>query len=128
LFAHVSIGVSDIEKSVSFYDKIFKSLGYPRLFGDVTEEFMAYGTEESFFIVNTPLEPELGLPSANNGAHICLKAENKDAVDQFYEIAMQNGASCVGAPGLREHYASDYYAAFIRDLDGHKIEALARVS
>jgi catechol 2,3-dioxygenase-like lactoylglutathione lyase family enzyme len=127
MFAHVSLGVSDIRRAVVFYDEVLKPLGYGQLFGNVDDEFMAYGEEDSFFIINTPLNPERGAVKPNNGTHICLKAPNKDAVDAFYKIALEKGAICDGAPGLRTHYAADYYAAFILDLDGHKIEALARV-
>lgn len=126
MFAHVSLGISDIERSVAFYDEVLETLGYSRLFGDVAEQFMAYGDEDAFFIINTPIEPELSALTLNNGAHICLKAPDQKAVDRFYETALAIGGRCAGAPAIREHYALDYYATYIRDPDGHKIEALAR--
>ncbi len=125
MFSHISLGVFNIEKSVGFYDIVMEALGYPRLFGDVKEKFMAYGPEESFFIVCEPLDQSKDVIPCN-GTHICLKAPSKDAVDQFYKLALKNGGHDGGKPGLRKEYADDYYAAFIFDPDGHKIEALAR--
>jgi catechol 2,3-dioxygenase-like lactoylglutathione lyase family enzyme len=126
MFAHVSIGVKNIHASIAFYDAVINALGYGRLFGNEEEGFMAYGPEDSFFIINTPLD-ESRDASACNGSHICLKAKDKNAVDAFYNTAIKMGAKDGGAPGLRPHYSEDYYAAFIFDLDGHKIEAMARV-
>ena len=126
MFAHVSIGVTDFVRSLGFYDSVMKALGYGRLFGDEKDSFMAYGPEESFFIINLPLD-ESRKAQACNGTHLCLKAEDKDRVDAFYDVAIKHGATCGGAPGLRLHYSNDYYAAFILDPDGHKIEAMARV-
>lgn len=126
MFAHISIGVKDIHASVVFYDAVMNALGYGRLFGNKDEGFMAYGPEDSFFIINTPLDESREV-MACNGSHICLKAKDKSAVDVFYNMAIKMGAKDGGAPGLRPHYSDDYYAAFIFDLDGHKIEATARV-
>ena len=128
MFSHVSVGVTDIYRAVNFYDRVMRALGYDRLFGDEKEGFMAYGPEDSFFIINAPLDESRGRASACNGSHICLKATSKDHVDVFYQTALAAGAADAGPPGIREHYAEDYYAAFVYDLDGHKIEAMAKVS
>lgn len=124
MFAHISIGISDIKRSLAFYDPVLKTIGYERLFGNEEEGFMAYGPEESFFIINTPLDPERGEVTATNRTHICFKAESRDAVDQFYKKALSMDAKCAGKPGLRKEYSPTYYAGFIYDLDGHKIEAM----
>lgn len=128
MFAHVSIGVSDFQKSLKLYDAIMPSIGYGRLFGDEEDDFMAYGPEESFFIINTPENPERGDVTFNNGGHICLKAPSSEAVDLFYDKAIELGVEDAGKPGLRPHYSKDYYAAFILDYDGNKIEVMARKS
>ena len=126
MLAHVSVGVKNIQASIAFYDAVMATMGYGRLFGNEEDGFMAYGPEESFFIINTPLD-ESHEAVACNGSHICLKAKDKNAVDEFYNVAIKMGAKDGGAPGLRPHYSEDYYAAFVFDLDGHKIEAMARV-
>ena len=123
-FAHISLGVKDLSKAIAFYDAVLGTLDYPRLFGSMEEEFMAYGLEDSFFLVCTPLDSEAGKVQPCNGTHICFKAKSKEAVDAFYKTAIENGATCAGKPGIREMYAPDYYAAYVLDLDGHKIEAL----
>lgn len=65
-----------------------------------------------------------GSPAADsNGAHFCFIASSKEAVDAFYSAALEAGATGDGEPGLRPDYGADYYGAFVRDLDGHKIEA-----
>jgi catechol 2,3-dioxygenase-like lactoylglutathione lyase family enzyme len=124
MFAHISLGVNDLGKSVAFYDAVMKTLGHSRLFGDEQEEFMAYGPEEGFFIINTPLNPERGLPKFCNGTHVCFRAKSRDQVDQFYAVSLEHGATCDGKPGIREHYSPKYYAAYVLDIDGHKLEAV----
>lgn len=126
MFAHISLGVRDFAKSLAFYDAVMPALGYERLFGHADEGFMAYGPQESFFIINTPLEAERGPAQSGNGSHFCFKAESPEKVDAFYKAALANGATSGGAPGLRPHYAQNYYAAFVFDPDGHKLEAMAR--
>ncbi|MGF1779832.1 VOC family protein, partial [Vibrio nomapromontoriensis] len=63
--------------------------------------------------------------SNGNGTHIAFNACNQEAVDNFYAIAVKLGAICEGKPGLRPEYGESYYAAFVRDLDGNKIEAVS---
>jgi catechol 2,3-dioxygenase-like lactoylglutathione lyase family enzyme len=124
MFKHISLGVSDLVSAIKFYDKVLATLEYSRLFGSEEEEFMAYGPSESFFIICTPLEPERESIRGGNGSHICFSAPTKSSVDNFYERAMENGAECGGKPGIRKEYSPSYYAAYIYDLDGHKIEAV----
>jgi catechol 2,3-dioxygenase-like lactoylglutathione lyase family enzyme len=66
-------------------------------------------------------EPELRTPIA--GAHLCFRAPDREAVRAFHSAAMGAGGSDDGAPGLRPQYHADYYGAFVRDPDGHRIEA-----
>lgn len=123
---HFSIGVTNIKKSIAFYDAVLGTLGISRLFGDEEELFMAYGPQESFFIICEPLNAERAPVSPSNGLHICFKAANHAAVDTFYAKALEMGATSDGAPGIRKTYSPHYYAAYVLDLDGHKIEAVAR--
>ncbi len=64
-----------------------------------------------------PADPE-------TGTHICLRARDKESVDRFFELALRLGGSSDGAPGPRPEYSEGYYAAFIRDPDGNRIEAV----
>jgi predicted lactoylglutathione lyase len=59
-----------------------------------------------------------------NGTHVCFAAESEDQVKAFHRKALELGGDDEGKPGLRKEYSDNYYAAFARDLDGHKIEAV----
>ena len=63
-------------------------------------------------------------PDPSGGVHICLRAPNTEAVDAFHTAALQAGGQSDGAPGLRPEYNAAYYAAFIRDPDGNRIEVV----
>ncbi|MGF1779778.1 VOC family protein [Vibrio nomapromontoriensis] len=117
---HVSVGVKNIESAVNFYDAVFETLSINRthLIEGVAA---AYGTNFEFW-VGLPSE---GYASNGNGTHIAFNACNQEAVDNFYAIAVKLGAICEGKPGLRPDYGESYYAAFVRDLDGNKIEAVS---
>ena len=58
--------------------------------------------------------------------HLALAAPSRAAVDAFYAAAVSTGGTCDGPPGLRERYGPDYYAAFVVDPDGHRLEAVTR--
>jgi catechol 2,3-dioxygenase-like lactoylglutathione lyase family enzyme len=62
------------------------------------------------------------------GGHLCLRAPTHDQVDAFHRTALALGATDDGAPGLRPEYSDAYYAAFIRDADGHRIEVVTFLS
>ena len=68
-----------------------------------------------------------GLVASDTGVHVCLRAASTQMVDAFHAAALQAGASSDGAPGLRPEYFAGYYAAFIRDPDGNRIEAITFV-
>jgi len=119
IMSHVSVGTHDLARAVAFYDAVLAVLGCKKLF-----EFpaaVAYGKGFPEFWVQTPIDG--GPPSPGNGVHFCFAAESKDAVHAFYEAALAAGASDDGPPGPRPLYGEPYYGAFVRDLDGHKIEA-----
>lgn len=116
---HVSVGVSDIKRAMKFYDAVVTELGYRKL--ETFDFGAAYGTDYPYFWINLP---ENGNPAASgNGVHIALTAASQEAVNAFHETALSNGGTCDGKPGLRP-YAATYYAAFVRDPDGNKIEAV----
>ena len=84
---------------------------------------VAYGTVFPEFWVQRPADGgDAGAPS--NGVHISFLAPSKKAVDAFHAAALKHGGTCDGPPGPRPEYGEPYYAAFVRDPDGHKIEAM----
>jgi catechol 2,3-dioxygenase-like lactoylglutathione lyase family enzyme len=121
---HVSIGVSDLARARAFYDAVLAPLGYRRMF-DV-EDASGYGRSEPHPLKEQALPFWLsrnGEAPALNG-HICFNAPYRGAVDAFHSAGLAAGGRDNGKPGLRPEYHPNYYAAFIIDLDGYRIEAV----
>lgn len=116
---HVSVGVSDVAAAVAFYDAVLAPLSIQRTHY-VENMTAAYGKQFEFWI-GRPCE---GKASSGNGTHICFSAPDRDAVNTFYRTAIDQGGTCAGQPGLRPEHGDTYYAAFIQDPDGNKIEAV----
>lgn len=116
---HVSIGVADIERTQKFYDTAFKPLGYTRL--STGEGSLGYGKDQVALWIGRAKKPV----SANmeSGLHFCFDAPSRKAVDAFYKAALAAGGRDNGKPGLRADYGPNYYAAFVIDPDGYRIEA-----
>lgn len=120
---HVSIEVSDLEKSAEFYERLLKTLAMRRVKDNPGS--VGFGKKYSEFWINQRQDrPET---SPDSGLHICLRAPDEAAVDAFYQAALENGGTDDGKPGLRPQYTRNYYAAFIRDPDGNRIEAVTFV-
>ena len=121
MIAHVSIGVQDIERSTRFYDAALAALGYRRMRAATTLLGFGYGGETIAFWVVAAERP---VPAdEHSGLHICFAATSAAAVDAFHAAALRAGGRDNGAPGLRPIYGPDYYAAFVIDPDGYRIEA-----
>ena len=116
---HVTIGVTNIERSKGFYDRALLPLGIGRLYGD-GERFAGYGVgPKTFFWIGIR-------DAAQTSSHIASAAPDRATVDRFYAEAIAAGGSDNGRPGLRPHYHPDYYGAFVLDPDGHNVEAVCR--
>jgi catechol 2,3-dioxygenase-like lactoylglutathione lyase family enzyme len=121
MIAHISIGVRDIDRSKRFYDAVLEPLGYKCLRAARTLQGYGYGRGRIFFWVFSAERP---VPAdEKSGLHFCFAAPNADAVDAFHAVALRSDGQDNGAPGLRPEYSPDYYAAFIIDPDGYRIEA-----
>jgi catechol 2,3-dioxygenase-like lactoylglutathione lyase family enzyme len=117
---HISVGVSDLERSARFYELALAPLGLLRL---VTRPgTVGFGKSYPEFWIN--LRAGMSPVSPESGSHICLRANSAGEVDAFHASALNAGGSDDGAPGLRPHDRVRYYAAFIRDPDGNRIEAV----
>ncbi len=119
ILSHVSVGTNDVSLAVKFYDAVLSALSVKRAHY-IDNVAAAYGEKFEFW-VGSPCD---GKASLGNGSHIAFQAPTKDAVDSFYFTALELGGSCEGKPGMRPEYGENYYAAFVRDLDGNKIEAV----
>ena len=121
MIAHISIGVRDIHRSKRFYDALLEPLGYKCLRPATTLLGYGYGRNSIALWV---VQAEHPLPAdEKSDLHFCFAAANAAAVDAFHAAALRSGGQDNGAPGLRPIYGPDYYAAFIIDPDGYRIEA-----
>ena len=117
---HVSVGTNDLARSKRFYDAVLPIVGIMPMAEDAGG--LGYGSGTFHFSVQVPID---GNPATvGNGSHIAFAAEDRTMVDLFYRTALDHGGSDDGAPGLRPDYDANYYGAFVRDPDGHKIEAM----
>jgi catechol 2,3-dioxygenase-like lactoylglutathione lyase family enzyme len=118
---HVSVAVRDLNKAESFYTTLLAPLGLARLRA-WPEAAVGFGKKYPEFWINQ--RAALDRVADDTGAHICLRAPDAAAVDAFHAAALKAGGTSDGAPGLRSEYHASYYAAFVRDPDGNRIEAV----
>ncbi|HZQ11966.1 MAG TPA: VOC family protein [Pseudolabrys sp.] len=118
---HVSISVRDLAAATRFYEAVLGSLGMMRL--ETRPATVGFGKSYPEFWLN--LRGAMAAPG--DGAHVCLRALSTDMVDAFHAAALAAGGGSDGAPGLRPRHGEGYYAAFIRDPDGNRIEAVTFV-
>jgi catechol 2,3-dioxygenase-like lactoylglutathione lyase family enzyme len=117
LLDHVTIGASNVERSMKFYDRALRPLGIVRLYAEA-EEYAGYGiSPKAFFWIGSKEMPQ-------TGAHIAFTAPDRATVDRFHDEAIAAGGRDNGRPGIRPHYHAHYYGAFVLDPDGHNIEAV----
>jgi len=119
ILSHVSVGTNDFERAVAFYDRVMPTLGCRKV-SDYPGA-VCYGKRFPEFWVQAPINGEPA--SVGNGTHIGFIAPSKEAVDAFHAAALAAGGTDDGVPGPRAEYGAAYYGGFVRDLDGHKIEA-----
>ena len=123
MFDHVSLGVTDLARSAAFYDAVLGALGYERLPCESARAAL-YGPPghlgEAPFAVIAQREG----PVHGRGTHLAFLGRSREAINGFHAQALVHGGTCDGPPGIRDHYAPGYYAAFVVDPDGHRIEAV----
>lgn len=116
---HISIGVRNISRAKKFYDATLNALGYTCL--SEAEDSLGYGLDAvALWIAATdsPVPPDTG-----SGLHVCFTALAREDVDAFHAAALGAGGRDNGKPGLRASYGANYYAAYVIDPDGYRIEA-----
>jgi catechol 2,3-dioxygenase-like lactoylglutathione lyase family enzyme len=120
---HVSLGVSDLERSRRFYDAALRPLGIVRIV-DFQQRGSDYGAMAGSLGVEFTITIESGDSVLSRGMHVCFRAPNREAVREFQAAALRCGGQNDGEPGLRPQYHADYFAAFVLDPDGHRVEAV----
>jgi len=119
ILSHVSIGTNNFEQAILFYDAIMETLGASRVLQHPGA--VAYGKLYPEFWVQTPIDHKAA--TLGNGTHFGFLAASKQQVQSFFLAAMAHGATSDGEPGSRAEYGPNYYGCFVRDPDGHKLEA-----
>lgn len=123
ILSHVSLGTNRFEEAVAFYDRVLATLGVGRVMDLSAERAVAYGRASPEFWVQAPCDGQRA--QAANGVHVAFLAASPQQVQAFHAAALAAGGTDDGAPGPRPHYGPQYWGCFVRDLDGHKIEAVA---
>ena len=122
MYSHVTVGTSQMNRAMRFYDAVLAPLGLKR--HKTFKIAIAYAPPD-FSGINAPfwvLRPhDKKDATPGNGAMVAFEAQTRAAVDAFYAAALAAGGSDEGPPGLREHYHPNYYGAYVRDLDGNKL-------
>lgn len=124
LLDHVSIGVPDLRQARTFYDAIMNALGAPKVYE--RSDAIGYGERcRSNDTQSTYLAIYLDASNVEESKrHWCFKAESRAQVDAFYAAGLSSGGRSNGPPGLRTHYHDHYYAAFLIDPAGNRVEAV----
>lgn len=119
MFDHISIGGRDLARSRAFYDAVLAPFGYRCLSQEATT--LGYGNDKvGLWIVAS----DAPVPANDtSGLHFCFTAPTRESVDDFHAAALEHGGTDNGKPGVRSDYDAHYYAAFVKDPDGYRIEA-----
>ncbi len=121
VLGHLSFGVANLERAGRFYDAVFAPLGFVRVWTEDTG--IGFGEPAAGDKLALFARPGEARPPGP-GFHLAFNAPSRAAVDAFHAAALAAGGSDAGAPGLRPQYSPTYYAAFVIDPDGHKLEAV----
>jgi catechol 2,3-dioxygenase-like lactoylglutathione lyase family enzyme len=133
MFTYVCLGTNDLGRAIRFYDATLASLGLRRCVTGEPEwdriaagwgTYERNGARELALWVGTPFNQQPA--TVGNGTMVALRARTWKEVDDFHAAALANGGSSEGAPGLRPQYNVDFYAAYVRDLDGNKLAVVCR--
>ena len=120
---HVSLGTNDPDRARTFYDPVLAVLGLRFL---NSQQSLNYGVGTFMVSLTRPVDGKQATPG--NGVHVAFYAGTRAMVEEFHRAALAHGGSSDGEPGLRPHYDPNYYAAFVRDPDGNKLEAFTYAS
>ena len=126
VLSHITLGTNDVDRAARFYDATLGVLGFARLPKPVG---IALAYERAGALPTICIcQPADGRPATwANGSHLAFTAASRIQVEAFHEQALATGGSNEGEPGWRRHYAPNYYAAYVRDPDGNKLEVVCHL-
>ncbi|MGA7489878.1 MAG: VOC family protein [Xanthobacteraceae bacterium] len=117
---HVSVAVRDLERAARFYRAVLGAIGYAQL--EARPLTVGFGKTYPELWIN--LRSAMAPAAPDSGAHVALRVRTTDSVNAFHAAALAAGGTSDGAPGPRPQHGEGYYAAFVRDPDGNRIEAV----
>lgn len=122
MFSHIFLGVSDFDRALRFYQAVMASLGIEQRFCEPSRPWAGWqtpGTVRPLFLIGRPYD---GLAhQVGNGQMVAFAAADRATVDRVHAVALANGGTCEGAPGLRPEYHAHYHGAYFRDTEGNKL-------
>ena len=121
MFSHIFISVTDFERALAFYHPLMASLSLEERFCDASRPWAGWhsaGGQRPLFVICKPFNGEPHDPG--NGQMVAFAGANRAMVDTAYRVALANGGTSEGLPGLRPQYHANYYGAYFRDPDGNK--------
>jgi catechol 2,3-dioxygenase-like lactoylglutathione lyase family enzyme len=122
MFSHVFVGVSDFERALAFYRALMPVLGICERFCEAERPWAGWQSHPEprpLFVIGRPFDKQAH--AAGNGQMVAFLAENREAVVRAYQVALANGATSEGEPGLRPEYHANYFGAYFRDTEGNKL-------
>jgi len=122
VFSHIFVGVSDFDRALAFYNPLMAVLGIAPRFCERDRPWAGWQSTPGprpLFLIGKPYNEQD--PQPGNGQMVAFLAETRAIVDQAHAVALQNGGTSEGAPGLRPEYHAQYYGAYFRDPDGNKL-------
>ena len=122
MFSHIFIGISDFDRALGFYNPLMASLGIEQRFCERSRPWAGWQSSPEprpLFLIGRPYDKEPHM--TGNGQMVAFLAKNRTVVRRAYEVALANGGTSEGAPGLRPEYHEHYYGAYFRDPDRNKL-------
>lgn len=122
MISHIYIGVNDFPRAFAFYEPLLGLIGWLLKFREDDHPWAGWKVpdrDRPLLVLGKPFDG--GPASPGNGQMVALLATSRGMVDEVYRMAIENGASCEGPPGLRPDYHANYYGAYFRDPEGNKL-------
>ena len=122
MFSHIFVGITDFDRALAFYEPLMRVLGIQPRFCEPQRPWAGWQSQpvaRPLFVIAQPHNGQA--PAPGNGTMVAFMAATRDMVRQAHEVALQNGGTSEGLPGLRPEYHAHYYGAYFRDPDGNKL-------
>lgn len=121
MIGYVVLGTNDLQRAAAFYDSLLGEIGLTRQM-DIAGRGIGWGKDMNAVMLCL-MEPFDGQEATvGNGTMTAIGVESHDAVDRLHAKALELGGANEGSPGFRAEGGDGFYAAYFRDLEGHKLD------